>query len=99
MPYRYHRPRTVIITGASAGVGRAIAQRFARAGDRIGLIARDDSALQDVQRGLQAVGAEAAWEAADVANAVVYFASDASALVTGAVMDLEQYPVGAPPNF
>lgn len=36
---------------------------------------------------------------ADVANAVVYFASDASALVTGAVMDLEQYPVGAPPNF
>jgi NAD(P)-dependent dehydrogenase (short-subunit alcohol dehydrogenase family) len=34
---------------------------------------------------------------ADVANAVVYFASDASALVTGAVMDLEQYPVGAPP--
>ena len=35
----------------------------------------------------------------DVANAVVYFASDASELVTGAVMDLEQYPVGAPPNF
>jgi NAD(P)-dependent dehydrogenase (short-subunit alcohol dehydrogenase family) len=75
MPYRYHRPRTVIITGASAGVGRAIAQRFARAGDRIGLIARDDSALQDVQRGLQAVGAEAAWEAADVANAKAIFAA------------------------
>src|SRR4029078_12852096 len=36
---------------------------------------------------------------ADVANAVVYFASDDSALVTGAVLDLEQYPVGAPPNF
>jgi len=35
----------------------------------------------------------------DVANAVVYFASDDSALVTGAVMDLEQYPVGAPPNW
>ena len=35
----------------------------------------------------------------DVANAVVYFASDDSALVTGAVLDLEQYPVGAPPNF
>jgi len=36
---------------------------------------------------------------ADVANAVVYFASDDSALVTGAVLDLEQYPVGAPPNW
>ena len=35
----------------------------------------------------------------DVANAVVYFASDDSALVTGAVLDLEQYPVGAPPNW
>ncbi len=35
----------------------------------------------------------------DVANAVIYFASDDSALVTGAVMDLEQYPVGAPPNW
>ena len=36
---------------------------------------------------------------ADVANAAAYFASDDSALVTGAVMDLEQYPVGAPPNW
>ena len=35
----------------------------------------------------------------DVANAVVYFASDESALVTGAILDLEQYPVGAPPNW
>ncbi len=35
----------------------------------------------------------------DVANAVEYFATDKSALVTGAVMDLEQYPVGAPPNW
>lgn len=39
--------RTVIITGASAGVGRAIAHRFAREGDRIGLIARDAAALKD----------------------------------------------------
>ncbi len=35
----------------------------------------------------------------DVAVAAAYFASDDSALVTGAVMDLEQYPVGAPPNW
>jgi NAD(P)-dependent dehydrogenase (short-subunit alcohol dehydrogenase family) len=35
----------------------------------------------------------------DVAVAAAYFASDDSALVTGTVMDLEQYPVGAPPNF
>ena len=35
----------------------------------------------------------------DIANAVEYFATDRSALVTGSVMDLEQYPVGAPPNW
>jgi len=35
----------------------------------------------------------------DIANAVEYFATDRSALVTGAVMDLEQHPVGAPPNW
>jgi len=35
----------------------------------------------------------------DIAIAAAYFASDDSALVTGTVMDLEQYPVGAPPNF
>jgi NAD(P)-dependent dehydrogenase (short-subunit alcohol dehydrogenase family) len=35
----------------------------------------------------------------DIAYAAAYFASDESACVTGAVMDLEQYPVGAPPNW
>jgi NAD(P)-dependent dehydrogenase (short-subunit alcohol dehydrogenase family) len=35
----------------------------------------------------------------DVAEAVLYFASDRAGLVTGAVLDLEQYPVGALPNF
>jgi NAD(P)-dependent dehydrogenase (short-subunit alcohol dehydrogenase family) len=34
----------------------------------------------------------------DVALAAAYFASDDSALVTGTVMDLEQFPVGAPEN-
>ena len=35
----------------------------------------------------------------DVAIPAAYFASDDSALVTGTVMDLEQYPIGAPPNW
>jgi NAD(P)-dependent dehydrogenase (short-subunit alcohol dehydrogenase family) len=35
----------------------------------------------------------------DVAYAVGYFASDESAVITGSVMDLEQHPVGAPPNW
>jgi NAD(P)-dependent dehydrogenase (short-subunit alcohol dehydrogenase family) len=35
----------------------------------------------------------------DVALASLYFASDESQCVTGSVFDLEQYPVGAPPNW
>lgn len=36
---------------------------------------------------------------ADIAYAVAYYVSDAGACVTGSVMDLEQYPVGAPPAW
>jgi len=35
----------------------------------------------------------------DIALATLYFASDESECVTGSVMDLEQYPVGAPPDL
>ncbi len=46
--------RTVVITGASAGVGRATAQLFGRRGDRVGLLARGqaglDGAVADVER-------------------------------------------------
>src|SRR5690349_20800584 len=68
-------PRTVIITGAAAGIGRAIAQRFARAGDRVGLIARDSPSLERVRQELQASGAEVAVEAVDVADADAMFAA------------------------
>jgi NAD(P)-dependent dehydrogenase (short-subunit alcohol dehydrogenase family) len=35
----------------------------------------------------------------DIALSAVYFASDESECITGSVLDMEQYPVGAPPNF
>lgn len=35
----------------------------------------------------------------DIAMAALYFASDESELVNGSILDLEQYPVGAPPNW
>jgi NAD(P)-dependent dehydrogenase (short-subunit alcohol dehydrogenase family) len=38
-------------------------------------------------------------EPIEIAYAAAYFASDDAACVTGSVMDLEQYPVGAPPNW
>jgi NAD(P)-dependent dehydrogenase (short-subunit alcohol dehydrogenase family) len=38
-------------------------------------------------------------EPIEVAYAAAYYASDEAACITGSVMDLEQYPVGAPPNW
>ena len=37
---RRGRPNVVVITGASAGVGRAVARRFARDGASVALLAR-----------------------------------------------------------
>ena len=38
-------------------------------------------------------------EPRDIALAALYFASDESECITGSILDLEQYPVGAPPNW
>ncbi len=60
--------RTVVITGASAGVGRALAHRFAHAGASLGLIGRDESALQDVKREIISLGGAAMEVACDMAD-------------------------------
>jgi NAD(P)-dependent dehydrogenase (short-subunit alcohol dehydrogenase family) len=60
--------RVVVITGASAGIGRATARRFARAGARVGLIARDATALQETKAEIESIGGTAHMFAADVAD-------------------------------
>jgi len=62
-------PEVVIITGASAGVGRAAARKFARHGARIGLLARGVDGLKAAQRDVQKLGSEALIIPTDVANA------------------------------
>ena len=67
--------RTVIVTGGTAGVGRAIACRFAQSGDRVGVIAREAQALEGLRKELTSLGAECATEAIDVADAAAVFAA------------------------
>ena len=68
-------PQVVVVTGASAGVGRAIVHQFARAGWRIGLIARDAAALEEVKREVEELGGSAVIASADVADADAIFAA------------------------
>src|SRR5579863_10153962 len=52
-------PEVVVITGASAGVGRAIAQAFAKRGAHIGLLARGQAGLEGALRDVEAAGGQA----------------------------------------
>lgn len=62
------QPRVVVITGASSGIGRATAIRFAKAGWRVGLIARGEEGLEAVCKDVVENGGTAAMAGADVAQ-------------------------------
>jgi NAD(P)-dependent dehydrogenase (short-subunit alcohol dehydrogenase family) len=51
------RPETVLITGASSGIGRATAQQFARRGARLVLLARGRSSLEETAAEVRDAGA------------------------------------------
>lgn len=58
----------VVVTGASAGVGRAVVRRFARDGARIGLIARGRVGLEGAARDVEQLGGEALILPTDVSD-------------------------------
>jgi short-subunit dehydrogenase len=59
----------VVVTGATAGVGRATAREFARKGCRLGLIARGQDQLDATAAELRDMGAEVCAVATDMADA------------------------------
>jgi len=61
--------KVVVVTGASAGVGRATVREFARRGARVGLIARGERGLAAAVREIEIGGGKAHAHAADVADA------------------------------
>jgi NAD(P)-dependent dehydrogenase (short-subunit alcohol dehydrogenase family) len=60
--------KRAIITGASMGIGRATALRFAREGARVGLIARGRETLDEVAAAIASAGGEALALPADVSD-------------------------------
>jgi short-subunit dehydrogenase len=79
---RILEPEVVVITGATAGVGRAAVRAFARRGARIGLIARGKDGLRATKREVEELGGEAVAISCDVADAAAV--EDAARDVEGA---------------
>src|SRR5512138_625329 len=66
---RKRRERVVVVTGASAGVGRAVARAFGQQGAKVGLVARTREALEDAAREIERAGGEALVLPLDVSDA------------------------------
>ncbi len=66
---------TIVVTGASAGVGRATVRAFARPGARLALLARSRERLEQTRREVEGLGAEAMVVPIDVAEAEAVDAS------------------------
>jgi short-subunit dehydrogenase len=62
------REQTIVITGATSGIGLVTARRAAKAGARLVLAARNEDALQQLTDELKQAGADAIHVVADVGN-------------------------------
>src|ERR1051326_6836108 len=70
---------TVVITGASAGLGRAIAREFGKRGANVGLLARGREGLEGARAEIEELGGQALVIPTDVADATAV--EQAAALV------------------
>lgn len=59
-------PKVIVLTGASGGIGVALAKELARPGRRFALVARDEQKLANLAADLQRLGAEAETTAVDI---------------------------------
>lgn len=60
--------KTIVLTGASSGIGEAAAQRFGALGARVCLVARRQEALEEVAEAVNAAGGSAAIYRADLSS-------------------------------
>lgn len=58
--------RAVLVTGATSGIGRAVALRFAESGVRVAAVGRNAEALREVGDAIRKAGGESLTVAADV---------------------------------
>lgn len=79
-------PQVVVVTGASGGVGRAVAQAFGHRGAAVGLLARGQTGLEGAAEDVRAGGGKALEVPVDVADAAaVQAAADRVETELGAI--------------
>ncbi|MGB3684097.1 MAG: SDR family oxidoreductase [Rubrobacteraceae bacterium] len=61
-------PEVVVITGASAGIGRATVREFAKHGAHIGLLARGEDGLEGARKDVESLGGKALAIPTDIAD-------------------------------
>jgi NAD(P)-dependent dehydrogenase (short-subunit alcohol dehydrogenase family) len=81
------QPRTLFITGASSGIGAALAQHYAAPGVRLGLLGRRAAALETVAQDCRAAGAEVWCFQADVSDAAAMQRAAADFIATAGLPD------------
>ncbi len=62
------KPRHILITGGSSGIGKALALEYAAPGIRLTLTGRDAERLSDTAKSCESMGAEVATKVIDVAD-------------------------------
>src|SRR5437764_10941628 len=72
------RAEVVVVTGASAGVGRATVRAFARQGAHIGLLARGRAGLEGARRDVEQLGGKSLVLPTDVSDAAAVEAAAAA---------------------
>ena len=72
--------RKALVTGASRGIGRAVAEKYASAGADVAVLARDESLLREVAQVVESYGRKAVVVTADVTDADAVHKQVASAI-------------------
>ncbi len=81
-------PKTVLITGASSGIGRALALEYAKAGAKVALVARRIESLNEVAQEVRALGGEPLVLVADVTKSETVHKAVGDAIATFGGLDM-----------